>query len=32
VTDDSKFIFLFIKERLLNSSYKCNISFLLIGL
>lgn len=32
VTDDSKFIFLFIRERLLNSSYKCNISFLLIGL
>ena len=31
VTDDSKFIF-FIRERLLSSSYKCNISFLLIGL
>ena len=31
VTDDSKFIFLFIGESI-SSTYKCNISFLLIGL
>lgn len=33
VTDDSKFIFFYLLGRVyLSSSYKCNISFLLIGL